>query len=195
MLDVPTDIEAVKLPESISIGDVDFGLPMAGVKQIQEIFGKKNQTEEGGTRLWCWRARSMGLRSEGIRMLRRRWSKGSSRRIRRSIGSKNGSRSLRYGGSCGDERVPVVWGLSKALNMSMVWWILGNRYIIYLLGTLGPYVWPPSPLSLLRGFTGHAQFISQMVGWPAWCLGILVSNFLSVLHQSTLIISRYCSIY
>ena len=47
MLDVPTDIEAVKLPESISVGDVDFGLPMAGVKQIQEIFGKKNQTEEG----------------------------------------------------------------------------------------------------------------------------------------------------
>lgn len=47
MLDVPADIEAVTLPLSVCIGDVDFGLPIAGVKQIQDIFERKNGEGEG----------------------------------------------------------------------------------------------------------------------------------------------------
>lgn len=48
MLDVPADIEAVTLPLSVCIGDVDFGLPMQGVRQIREIFERKNGGGEGG---------------------------------------------------------------------------------------------------------------------------------------------------
>ena len=42
---------------------------------------------------------------------------------------------------------------------------------------------------------GMLNLSPQMVGWPAWGLGMLVSNFLSVLNQSPLIMSRYYSIY
>jgi len=45
-LAIPSDIEAVKLPLSISVGDVDFALPVGGVKQIGEIFDKKEDKEK-----------------------------------------------------------------------------------------------------------------------------------------------------
>ena len=47
MLVVPADVEPVKLPLSICIGDVDFALPVDGVKVIQQVFEKKAERESG----------------------------------------------------------------------------------------------------------------------------------------------------
>ena len=45
---MPADIEAVRLSLSIYIGDVDFGLPMEGARQVQGVFEEKNNRMEGG---------------------------------------------------------------------------------------------------------------------------------------------------
>ncbi|MCJ1286538.1 hypothetical protein MMC26_005884 [Xylographa opegraphella] len=42
---IPADAEGVKLPCSVSIGDVDFVMPVAQVNQMKEILEKKNADE------------------------------------------------------------------------------------------------------------------------------------------------------
>ena len=44
-ISIPADIEKVKLPLAIDQGDEDFAMSMTQVKQIQEVFERKN-TEE-----------------------------------------------------------------------------------------------------------------------------------------------------
>ena len=44
-LAVPSDIEPVKLPLSIAIGDVDFGLALGKVQQTKEILEKKDSSK------------------------------------------------------------------------------------------------------------------------------------------------------
>ncbi|MCJ1476963.1 hypothetical protein MMC13_005633 [Lambiella insularis] len=43
---IPTDADAVKLPCSVSVGDVDMAMPLPQVEQTKEIFEKKNR--DGG---------------------------------------------------------------------------------------------------------------------------------------------------
>lgn len=45
-LDIPTDIEAVKLPLSIAIGDVDFGLAIGMVQEAKSILEKDAEKHE-----------------------------------------------------------------------------------------------------------------------------------------------------
>ena len=46
-LDLPSEIEQLKVPISISQGSEDFVLDMAGVKTIQGVFDKKNGNGKG----------------------------------------------------------------------------------------------------------------------------------------------------
>ena len=42
---IPADAEAIKLPCSVSIGDIDLALPLAQVNQMKEILEQKNRDE------------------------------------------------------------------------------------------------------------------------------------------------------